>query len=310
VPNFVKLHYGIIETHRDAVETSLLRSVVADALSGKNFSEIAGTLFEQRSAKYLKSRVMYDDAVKFWKGTGRVDGSHLKVFEVFSDMDDKIGYNSLPGLSDEYLIDIFEKHCAEHAEEMNASLRNIAPGRAVSVDFTFRAAKGTKHQPDTQNSLRPAIKENSLLFCMNAETGEILSFRRATNEQTKPMSDMLLEIRQRCDRLGVPYPIYFTVDNAQAMVLVYRKVFPACELVQDMKHILNRFIEGTVKTNPLYLAFSVELHGCCTGMSVQEIVLIKCTNNCVESILVTMCYLCYVMCKIQYTNAVLLWCMV
>ena len=52
------------------------------------------------------------------------------------------------------------------------------------------------------------------------------------------LKDALLQIRERCDRLGSPYPSYVCVDDCCQSEQAVKSVFPLAKVVQDIKHLI------------------------------------------------------------------------
>ena len=65
----------------------------------------------------------------------------------------------------------------------------------------------------------------------------------------------------------IPYPRYACTDNCCNDRKNIQRVFPHCVVIQDSKHLINRFLEKTSKQSSLYLNFALEIHRCLTEKS-------------------------------------------
>jgi hypothetical protein len=96
-------------------------------------------------------------------------------------------------------------------------------------------------------------------------SGEVLSHTAAQKETSATLSGHLQSLKERCDRLAVPYPQYFTCDDAKAWEKTIHKVFPDAEVLQDIKHLINRMIEVIGVSVDGSAQFSIDLHTAFTG---------------------------------------------
>ena len=134
-----------------------------------------------RVSKFLDSKCSYVEAVKFWQGTERVDGSHTKEYAAFSSFDFDSGYNERY-IEAKYITDLFCSYCQERMPVFNQSLQNVKPHLVQSIDYTFNAAGRTKQNVDPSTSQEAGIEENSIIFSVNG-SGQISAFRRSKNER-------------------------------------------------------------------------------------------------------------------------------
>ena len=82
-------------------------------------------------------------------------------------------------------------------------------------------------------------------------TGQITGFLRIGKSETRADLETLLNaLKARCTRLGVAFPRYFFVDNAEAYEGIIKSVMGENVVVlQDIKHLINRILETVSKKN-------------------------------------------------------------
>ena len=66
------------------------------------------------------------------------------------------------------------------------------------------------------------------------------------------MKEALLKIKEKCIRLGTPFPEWICVDNVRNDENTVHEVFPLCKVVQDVKHLINRVVENLSKKSEVY----------------------------------------------------------
>jgi len=181
VPSFMLNAYPVYQCHKSALSTELLRLILSDSMSGKSFEEMASTFWELRVSKYLDARLSYIEAVSYWKGTRRVDGSDKTVQPLFSTFEDKMCWNESV-IGSQYLTDVFTGFVEKRKDIMVAYLGSVKPHEVISLDYTFDSAKRTKDNSNRSSGSCPSIEKNSLIFALNG-TGQVAAFRRSKNER-------------------------------------------------------------------------------------------------------------------------------
>jgi hypothetical protein len=121
----------------------------------------------------------------------------------------------------------------------------------------------------TENGFHPVV-ENVCGFIVNA-TGEVVAFKRSKGETSAMLTGMLLEVKERCERLRITYPTVIFTDNAAAQEAYINRVFPDCKVGQDLKHLINRTLEFVTRTNNHYGAFCKDFHQAFT-LSTKQLV--------------------------------------
>jgi hypothetical protein len=96
-------------------------------------------------------------------------------------------------------------------------------------------------------------------------SGEVLSHTTSQKETSATLSGQLQALKERCDRLAVPYPQFFTCDDAKAWEKTIHKVFPDAKVLQDIKHLINRMIEVIGVSVDGSAQFSIDMHTAFTG---------------------------------------------
>jgi hypothetical protein len=81
----------------------------------------------------------------------------------------------------------------------------------------------------------------------------------------KDIQDGLRAIKSKCERLNVPYPCCFWVDDCCKMRKTIEEVFPNSVTRQDIKHIINRIVEQLSKKSACYGDACRKLHSVVVG---------------------------------------------
>ena len=79
------------------------------------------------------------------------------------------------------------------------------------------------------------------------------------------IQESLKTIKRKCDRLNVPYPEFFTVDDCCAARKTVHKILPDSNVTLDLKHFVSRMINHLSTGHPLYGDASREFHGLFVG---------------------------------------------
>lgn len=145
----------------------------------------------------------------------------------------------------------------------------------ISTDHTFNVQSRVLER--TNEGLK-RVEEDSLFVIMGAN-GHILQHRvsKGTSGEGDGWVQDLRSLRTRIDEYNenvpedeqVAYPTHCCVDNCCNQRKQINSVFPNCVVSQDIKHLVNRFLECCSKNSPHYKEFSVEIHGCLTHKKIS-----------------------------------------
>ena len=140
----------------------------------------------------------------------------------------------------------------------------------ISTDHTFDVQSRVLEQ--TEDGLK-RVKEDALFIIMGAN-GHILGHRAnsGTSGEGDGWIQDLRKLKARIDsynesapeEMKVAYPKHCCVDNCCNQKKQIHSVFAECEVSQDVKHLINRFLECCSKNSKYYKDFSIEIHGCLT----------------------------------------------
>jgi hypothetical protein len=123
-----------------------------------------------------------------------------------------------------------------------------------------------KHHPK-----HVAIQEEGLLISMGAN-GQIDCVIPTKSTGKDEVKDMLFRLKRKCDDRGAPYPTWFCVDDVRAQEKTIKDVFPNADVVQDVKHLVNRLVEQLCKSHPLYGRICEKIHGAVGGDGKQSVI--------------------------------------
>jgi hypothetical protein len=179
--------------------------LLRDSMTSKSFDEVAHSIAEAHYTLYLSRRASYFESFTITKRSANLSSQIIQP--TFSQVDDPNGYNESRGPYATFLVDLFVEYYNSRKDIIKLSLENIKPHSIMSLDHTYNNAGRTKGT-DGQS-----IIENSLLFAMNG-TGQIVKYRRCSQENHTDIKALLTEIRDQCDRLKHPHPRTWYVDNA------------------------------------------------------------------------------------------------
>jgi hypothetical protein len=91
--------------------------------------------------------------------------------------------------------------------------------------------------------------------------GTISAVEHLEKEDSENVTRILENMKEKCKKLGCPFPLYFCTDNTNAWADTINKVFPNARVCQDIKHLINRIVEKTAKSSAYYSNFAKEVHG-------------------------------------------------
>ena len=262
IPDFVRFAYPIVKGGSTWFHRKLSDLVVSDAISGKTFDEQCQLIQSCRLSDYSTKRASYCSKQSYLRSSG----SLKPMDEIFSDMDDKGGFNEILCPDTKTITDFYNSFVKDRIEFIDKCFNAIEIAQILKQDSTFRIQDHTKVQ--TTEGKFVSIDKNARAFMLNA-TGEIVATSSAKGETKELIIQLLRSIKARCDKHGWPYPQVIFTDNAIAHEKSIKSVFPDIRVAQDLKHLINRPLEFISKSHPFSGDFSRSFHGAFT-MSVEK----------------------------------------
>ena len=271
VPDHIKIWYPFTRTNKTVVHNEIVTMLMHDATSGKSFENIGSLIATYRLHEYAVHRAYYTAAMSFFyqNCSSLFSSTDENDPILFSSMEDPEGYNQVLQPSDNFLLEFFNIYTESKEGDMEIINDTTLPGDNISIDVTYSTCKKTKkivtiegEGPYSDQTNYNSIGKKGLLIAMSS-TGQNLYCARIDNsESVGDMEKCLRSIKERCARLNVPLPTYYTVDNVDTWdKTVKKEMGPEKITLQDIKHIIDRFLDNCSKGNPLYSEFSRAVHG-------------------------------------------------
>ena len=247
--------------------------ILSDVQTAKTVDEIGVTIKHLRITEFTRKCIHYKSAVAHLGAQQpnsisahfgvSSDSSAISSSVIeFSSFEDPEGYNEIAQPTAETIKQFYTGYVNEREEILNQIMEDIVPHAAMSFDATYHIQKTTKAQLTSGKFI--SVPEDAHIFFQNA-TGEICVNVESEGETKKTIVAGLKKIKDRCERLGVPYPQFFTCDNVHAWEVTIKSVFPDAIVLQDLKHLINRCIEAVGTGKEGAAEFSVSFHGAFTA---------------------------------------------
>lgn len=254
-----KMFYPFQSTKKMMVHSKLVTIIMSDSLTGKTFHEIGNTIAVCRFQNYLEKRSMYCIRHKLlYENSNDMIPLDKVSLEDFGSMDDPTKYNEKLQPTNDFLIELHNDYINERLPFIKEYNDNIQIHPVQSIDSTFNVGKRTHEsvidsgEGQAEDIMRRrSIGKCGLLCAMNA-TGEV-SFTTKVGKSEKG-SDYIEcgeDLKRKCDKNEQEYPKFFNVDNAPMWNDIIKKIFPNSEVLQDIKHLINRMMEATSKNHPI-----------------------------------------------------------
>ena len=167
------------------------------------------------------------------------------------------------------IVDIFNLYVDKHKNQIQDALVTLPISSVVSSDDTFNVMQRTKEYncKTKQTKQSNSISENCLHTIMGAN-GHIVQQSRLIGETNAAKLGDFTHLKDRLQEQNTKIH-FWTVDNCcHSKNFINQQMGPDVKVFQDIKHLINRFIEQTCRTSSLYSDFSVELHHCFTNNNI------------------------------------------
>lgn len=249
-PIYVQLQIPIILSEKSAYTKNLLLMLINDCTNNKSFSSISRSIGIYRSTNYLTKKALYLSSIDLHKkvlqkNTLLTNNSVNYDFESFSSFDDINGYNEHLYPDSKFLSDIFIKYINDNKDLMEKLQLPTSSTNGLSIDTTFNVMKRTKIYNINDGKFVPQ-EERQLSIIMTIE-GQIISMEQfKDNNVHKGTKEQLRKYKNFCMENNYELPTYISVDNCCYMKNLLTDVFPNVKIVQDAKHVINRYFYNIV----------------------------------------------------------------
>ena len=196
VPDYLKCRLPVHVTKRSGVDIDVLNFIVNGATTSMSFSSIKSLLSTKRIDFYQNCMLKYYTSVDLELKLGKLNtlftsSVNLETSEikknVFSDMDDPMGFNDVDTMTENYIREVFQEYIENRKEIIEAYMNNSIVHPVQSMDHTFNVAKKTikvSKTSITKTITKDGIENNGLLFMMSGD-GKVTSYIRTINTQGK-----------------------------------------------------------------------------------------------------------------------------
>lgn len=173
----------------------------------------------------------------------------------FSEPNDPAGYADTP-ITDDLISDIYQAYVETTRMTESTSYMRTLSGIVLGLDTTFRSA--SKATVTDSERGRHKLLKGGLVTIIN-EHNEILHWvslplshcectltvlqRFCHTEATDVFTNMLTDVRLRCEALGLEFPEMAVVDNCCKFRSSIVKAFPDIKVVLDVWHFLMRCVD-------------------------------------------------------------------
>ena len=247
-----------------------------------SFEDIRTLLRSNRVTRYLKNRVAYEAHIDLYIKAYKNSLTPFKdeEFKTFSEIDDKQGYANTSQINDQLIIDLFCDYVRQNLDVIQSIQHEIKVGNVVKTDATYNCNKRTVVHNLITNEYNP-VELNSYTTVMNCY-GQIIADTDSKDSDGRFLKKLVTEVLDLCVETNQKFPKYWCVDDCcssrnaikDTYQLYYNKDnisnnIKEVDVIisQDIKHLVNRFIEHCYNRSPLFIEFCHSIHRAFTGDS-------------------------------------------